>query len=47
MDKDKKISKSNKKLNCELVAEIIKPLYVLCGYKEYNSDMWLLKIKRK
>jgi hypothetical protein len=47
IDKDKKISKSNKKLNCELIAEIIKPLYALCGYKEYNTDMWLLKIKRK
>lgn len=46
VDKENKISKTNKKLTCELVAEIIKPLYKLLGYKEYDGDLWTLKIKR-
>ena len=39
MDKEKKISKGNKKMTCELVANIVKPLYKLLGYKEYDDDL--------
>ena len=45
-EKDSKISASNKKLTCELVAEIIKQLYILIGYKDYDTDLWVLKIIR-
>ena len=49
VDKENKISKANKKLTCELVTEIIYPLYKKLGYKEYDKydDLWILKIKRK
>ena len=33
VDKENKISKANKKLTCELVTEIIYPLYKKLGYK--------------
>jgi hypothetical protein len=46
MEKDNKNSISKKKLTCELVAEIIKQLYILIGYKDYNTDLWVLKIIR-
>lgn len=46
MDKEHNFSSSNKKMTCEIVANIIKPLYNLLGYKEYNTDLWILKIKR-
>ena len=46
IEKDSKISISKKKFTCELVAEIIKQLYVLIGYKDYDTDLWVLKIIR-
>jgi hypothetical protein len=47
MDKEDKFSQDKKKLTCELVANIVKPLYKLLGYKDYDSDLWILKINRK
>ena len=40
---------SEKKSSCELVAEILYPLYKKLGYEEYDkyNDLWILKIKRK
>jgi hypothetical protein len=46
MDKETKFTNKNKKFTCELVANITKPLYKLIGYKDYDSDLWILKIIR-
>ena len=46
MDKEPNFSTTKKKLTCELVANIIKPLFFLLGYKDYDSDLWVLKIVR-
>ena len=46
MEKEINFSSSNKKLTCELVAQIIKRLYFFIGYKDYDTDLWILKINR-
>lgn len=46
MDKESNFSKSKKESTCKLVADIVKPLFMLLGYKDYDSDMWILKINR-
>ncbi len=45
LDEEKNYSIENKKLTCELVAKIIKPLYKEFGFKEYNSDVWIKIIR--
>ena len=42
----KNFQRQIKKITCELVANIVKPLYKLLGYKEYDDDLWILKINR-
>ena len=42
---NKTFSSTNKKLTCELVAKIIKPLFKKLGYIDYDSDLWILNIK--
>ena len=39
IEKDSKISISKKKFTCELVAKIIKQLYVLIGYTLFKCGM--------
>ena len=46
MEKESKFSTKKKKITCELVANIIKPLFFLLGYKDYDSDLWVLRIVR-
>ena len=45
MENNKNISSTSKKLVCELVAKIIKPLFKILGYIDYESDLWILNIK--
>jgi Mg2+ and Co2+ transporter CorA len=45
MENNKNISSTSKKLACELVAKIIKPLFKILGYIDYESDLWILNIK--
>ncbi len=45
MENNKNISSTSKKLACELVAKIIKPLFKKLGYIDYESELWILNIK--
>lgn len=42
MEKEANFSTTKKKLTCELVANIIKPLFFLLDYKDYDTDLWIL-----
>ena len=42
---NEKVDTKNKKLVCELLSYIIKPLYIKLGYKDYDDTLWALKIR--
>ena len=36
------LSNEEKRSICELVNFAIKKIYLVCGYKDYDSDLWVL-----
>ena len=39
------LSNEEKRSICELVNFVIKKIYLVCGYKDYDSDLWVLLLK--
>ena len=41
------LSNDEKMSICELVNFAIKKIYLVCGYKDYYSDLWVLSLQRE